>query len=173
MTETGATTPPPGAAPSPAVLRYAAFTDHGRGGNPAGAVLDAAGLDDAARLAIAVRVGYSETAFAESAGSSGQYRIRYFSPKAEAAFCGLDKLMAEQGWTTVHLVQAQSPVVFHARDPFPPGGVVEDPATGAPGGGRGLGLQASRPNFRSSSCHNDLLPRARAGRHGSGCCPAA
>jgi PhzF family phenazine biosynthesis protein len=50
-------------------------------------VLDAAGLDDAARPAIAVRAGYPETAFAESAGSSGQYRIRYFSPKAEAAFC--------------------------------------------------------------------------------------
>jgi PhzF family phenazine biosynthesis protein len=39
--------------------------------------------------------------------------------------------MAGQGWTTVHLVQAQNPVFFHARDPFPPGGVVEDPATGA------------------------------------------
>jgi hypothetical protein len=33
MTETGGTTPPPGAAPGPAVLRYAAFTDHGGGGN--------------------------------------------------------------------------------------------------------------------------------------------
>jgi PhzF family phenazine biosynthesis protein len=43
----------------------------------------------------------------------------------------LDKLMAGQGWTTVHLVWAKSPTVFHARDPFPPGGVVEDPATGA------------------------------------------
>ena len=32
----------------------------------------------------------------------------------------LDKLMAGQGWTTVHLVQAQNPVVFHARDPFLP-----------------------------------------------------
>jgi PhzF family phenazine biosynthesis protein len=201
-------------------------------------VLDAAGLDDSARLAIAARVGYSETAFAEAAGGAGQYRIRYFSPKAEVAFCGhatiaaavaiaerdgpgllrfdtlagpvtvrtspgpagltatltsvptrtrpaqageleealtalrwrgedldprypahvayagndhlilaardrarlaalnydypaLDKLMAGQGWTTVHLVQAENPVVFHARDPFPPGGVVEDPATGA------------------------------------------
>jgi PhzF family phenazine biosynthesis protein len=237
MTETGGTTPPSGAAPGPAVLRYAAFTDHGGGGNPAGVVLDAAGLDDSARLAIAARVGYSETAFAEAAGGAGQYRIRYFSPKAEVAFCGhatiaatvaiagrdgpgllrfdtlagpvtvrtspgpagltatltsvptrtrpaqageleealtalrwrgedldprypahvayagndhliavrdrarlaaldydypaMDKLMAGQGWNTVHLVQAENPVVFHARDPFPPGGVFEDPATGA------------------------------------------
>jgi PhzF family phenazine biosynthesis protein len=43
----------------------------------------------------------------------------------------LDTLMAGKSWTTVHLVQAESPAVFHARDPFPPGGVVEDPATGA------------------------------------------
>ena len=226
------------AAPGSAVLRYAAFTDRGRGGNPAGVVLDAAGLDDAARLAMAARIGYSETAFIEAAGSNGQYRMRYFSPRSEVAFCGhatiaaavaiaerdgpgllhfdtlagpvavrtsagtagltatltsvpthtrpaqtaeldatltalrwrgedldlrypahvayagndhlilavrdrarlaaldydypaLDKLMAGQGWTTVHLVWAESPVVFHARDPFPPGGVAEDPATGA------------------------------------------
>jgi PhzF family phenazine biosynthesis protein len=227
MTEIGGTTPPPGPARGSAVLRYAAFTDHGGGGNPAGVVLDAAGLDEAARLAIAARVGYFETAFAEAAGGAGQYRIRYFSPKSEVAFCGhatiaaavainerdgpgllvfgtlagpvavrtspgpagltatltsvptrtrpaqaaeldaalaalrwrgedldprypahvayagndhlilavrdrarlaaldydypaLDKLMAGQGWTTVHLVWAESPVVFHARDPFLP-----------------------------------------------------
>ena len=34
-------------------------------------------------------------------------------------------------WTTVQLVWRESAAVFHARDPFPPGGVVEDPATGA------------------------------------------
>ena len=66
MTGIGGTTPPPGAASGWGVLRYAAFTDHGRGGNPAGVVLDAAGLDDPARLAIAARVGYSETAFVEA-----------------------------------------------------------------------------------------------------------
>jgi PhzF family phenazine biosynthesis protein len=88
MTEIGGTPPPPRAAAGCTVLRYAAFSDHGRGGNPAGVVLDAAGLDDAARLAVAARVGYSETAFAQAAGGSGQYRIRYFSPKAEVAFCG-------------------------------------------------------------------------------------
>ena len=87
MTEIGGTTPP-GAAAGSTVLRYAAFTDHGRGGNPARVVLDAAGLDDAARLALAAGVGYSETAFAEAAGWDGQYRIRYFSPKSEVAFCG-------------------------------------------------------------------------------------
>ncbi len=39
--------------------------------------------------------------------------------------------MRARGWTTVHLVWAESPHLFHARDPFPVGGVVEDPATGA------------------------------------------
>jgi PhzF family phenazine biosynthesis protein len=221
------------------VLRYAAFTsEQGCGGNPAGVVLDAAGLDDAARLAVAAEVGYSETAFVEETGVPARYRVRYFSPQAEVAFCGhatiatavaiaerhgagllefetaaglvpvrtaateagftatltsvasrtrpaateelhaalaalrwtsedldprypahvafagnehlvlavrdrdrlaaldydfpaLGALMALTGWTTVHLVWAEGPTSFHARDPFPPGGVVEDAATGA------------------------------------------
>jgi len=220
------------------VLRYAAFTHDGAGGNPAGVVLDARDLDDAARLAVAADVGYSETAFAEPEDKEGHYRVRYFSPRAEVTFCGhatiatavalaerrgagdllfttlagpipvrteaspdgytatltsvptrtreaeaneldaalaalrwqhqdldprypahvayagndhlilaltsrtrlaeldydfdaLGTLMAERGWTTVHLVHAHTPLLFSARDPFPPGGVVEDPATGA------------------------------------------
>ncbi|MCX5204282.1 PhzF family phenazine biosynthesis protein [Streptomyces sp. NBC_00237] len=40
-------------------------------------------------------------------------------------------LMARFEWTTVDLVWRESATVFHARNPFPPGGVVEDPATGA------------------------------------------
>ncbi len=43
----------------------------------------------------------------------------------------LQDLMAREGWTTVDLVWRESATVFHARNPFPPGGVVEDPATGA------------------------------------------
>ncbi len=220
------------------VLRYAAFTDHGAGGNPAGVVLNAEGLNDAERLAVAARVGYSETSFVEATDDAGHYRVRYFSPQAEVAFCGhatiatavaisertgpgilqfdtpagqiavqttgtsgrfsatltsvptrsrpaqptevdaalvalrwqrddldprypphvayagvdhlvlavrersrlasldydfaaLQALMAERGWTTLHLVWAENSTTFHARDPFPPGGVVEDPATGA------------------------------------------
>jgi PhzF family phenazine biosynthesis protein len=220
------------------VLRYAAFTDDGHGGNPAGIVLDAGHLDDTARLGIAAEVGYSETAFVEPDGAAGSYRVRYFSPLAEVTFCGhatiatavaladrdgagllrfstlaglievrttvtddgvtatltsvptrtrpadpaavvaaldvlhwteddldprypahvafagedhlvlavreratlaaldydfdgLKALMADQHWTTLHLVWAEDDHTFHARDPFPPGGVVEDPATGA------------------------------------------
>ncbi|SPF02432.1 PhzF family phenazine biosynthesis protein [Streptomyces sp. MA5143a] len=224
-----------------AVLRYSAFTGDAAGGNPAGVVLDASALDDAAMLAIAAEVGYSETAFVTSGdASTRRFRVRYFSPLAEVAFCGhatvalavalaerlgagdllfdtpvgeipvataidpadgaaratltsvparsrpatpgelgealealrwsvedldtalpphvafggnehlvlaaasrarladldydfdgLADVMRRHGWTTVHLVWRESPCLFHARDPFPVGGVVEDPATGA------------------------------------------
>lgn len=233
------------------VLRYAAFTEGGVGGNPAGVVLDAAGLNDAARLAIAAKVGYSETAFVEPGAKEGEYQVRYFSPRAEVAFCGhatiatavalaerrgagqlrfdtlagpvpvhtaasaagaaatltsvptrtrpaedgelaaalralrwdqdeldprypphvayagndhlilatrdrrrltdldydydaLAALMAERDWTTLHLVHPHTPVLFAARDPFPPGGVVEDPATGAAAAAFGGYLRALR-----------------------------
>jgi PhzF family phenazine biosynthesis protein len=43
----------------------------------------------------------------------------------------LAELMAARSWTTVDLVWRQEATVFVARNPFPPGGVVEDPATGA------------------------------------------
>ncbi|BBA98218.1 putative phenazine biosynthesis protein [Actinacidiphila reveromycinica] len=43
----------------------------------------------------------------------------------------LGDLMRRRDWTTVDLVWRESETVFHARNPFPPGGVVEDPATGA------------------------------------------
>jgi PhzF family phenazine biosynthesis protein len=215
------------------ILRLAAFTDTPAGGNPAGVVLDAAGLDAAEMLAIAAEVGYSETAFL-TGGGDGEYDVRYFSPLAEVPFCGhatiatavalaepavllhtqagdvrvttreedgrtlatltsvpahsetvaesdvdlalsllgwsrgdldralppaigfagarhlvlaaatrerlaaleydfegLKAFMLERDLTTVQLVWREAPLVFHARDPFPVGGVVEDPATGA------------------------------------------
>jgi PhzF family phenazine biosynthesis protein len=77
------------------ILRYAAFTTHPAGGNPAGVVLNAGGLDAAAMQAIATRVGYSETAFlapadapASSPDAPAAFRARYFSPIAEVPFCG-------------------------------------------------------------------------------------
>ncbi|MFI8233667.1 PhzF family phenazine biosynthesis protein [Streptomyces sp. NPDC085900] len=220
------------------ILRYVAFSTDPAGGNPAGVVLDATGVDDAAMLAAAAEVGYSETAFVVPS-HDGTLDVRYFSPLAEVPFCGhatiatavahaerhgtgrlelrtkagpvtvttdrtadgtlvatlvsvaprsvpvpeadlaellailgwaaedldpalpprvafagawhpvlaaadrerlaelrydmgaLAALMDRRGWTTVDLVWRESPTVFHARNPFPPGGVVEDPATGA------------------------------------------
>ncbi|KRA45182.1 PhzF family phenazine biosynthesis isomerase [Pseudoxanthomonas sp. Root630] len=46
-------------------------------------------------------------------------------------FDALSTLMAARGWTTVNLVWREDAHTLHARNPFPPGGVVEDPATGA------------------------------------------
>lgn len=213
------------------VLRYTAFTTDPAGGNPAGVVLDAGGLDDATMQAIAAEVGYSETAF-HLEEPDGVRTVRYFSPKAEVPFCGhatvatavalaervglgelvfstpagivpitvddglratltsvepyveaadlgdvldilgwkdddvdpalppriayagarhlilstatrqrladldydFDRLLAymlERDLTTLQLVWRESPTTFHVRDPFPVGGVVEDPATGA------------------------------------------
>jgi PhzF family phenazine biosynthesis protein len=85
------------------VLRYAAFTDttgdrpptpsSGVGGNPAGVVLDATRLTDHQMLAIAQAIGYSETAFVvpgehPSDDASVVHGLRFFSPRAEVAFCG-------------------------------------------------------------------------------------
>ena len=46
-------------------------------------------------------------------------------------FDRLATLMAARDWTTIQLVWREAETRFHSRNPFPPGGVVEDPATGA------------------------------------------
>jgi len=46
-------------------------------------------------------------------------------------FDRLRALMRRDGLTTLQLVWREDDAHFHARDPFPVGGVVEDPATGA------------------------------------------
>lgn len=43
----------------------------------------------------------------------------------------LKALMLEDGLLTLQLIWRASPDIFHSRNPFPVGGVVEDPATGA------------------------------------------
>src|SRR4029450_11101329 len=71
------------------LLRYAAFTMDGQGGNPAGLVLDASGLDAAKMQAIAADVGYSETAFlGRRRGEPNGYDVRCFAPLQEVPFCG-------------------------------------------------------------------------------------
>jgi PhzF family phenazine biosynthesis protein len=71
------------------ILRYAAFTDTPNGGNPAGIVLDATGLDAPTMQAIAAEVGYSETAFLTKADDDGRsFDVRYFAPSIEVPFCG-------------------------------------------------------------------------------------
>lgn len=46
-------------------------------------------------------------------------------------FAALQQVMAEADLTTVALAHAESPDLFHTRNPFAIGGVYEDPATGA------------------------------------------
>jgi PhzF family phenazine biosynthesis protein len=57
-------------------------------------------------------------------------------------FAGLDELTAERGWTTVNVVWRESGTTFRSRNAFPPGGVVEDPATGAAAAALGGYLRA-------------------------------
>lgn len=218
------------------VERVAAFSDGSAGGNPAGVFIADAlpSAEDMQR--IAAEVGYSETTFAAPDGDS--WRVRYFAPTSEVAFCGhatialgarlakrfgngvfslilndsqitvegndtndrieaaltsppthsrcvensvlsdaltlfslsrddLDPtlppvianagndhlvlalreretlarmeydlahgadLMAENGFTTISLLYAETPRLFHSRNAFAIGGVLEDPATGA------------------------------------------
>lgn len=218
-------------------LRYTAFSHTPTGGNPAGVVLDATGLEAGEMQRIAAEIGYSETAFLQRR-EDGDYDVRYFSPQAEVPFCGhatiasavalaeregagvrkfhtragvvpvaaygdgngfsatltsvvphveqpeamllaavlaaldwsaeeldpnlppriayagarhlvlaaatrdrlarldydfdaLKALMLSHDLTTVDLVWRESANVYHARNPFPVGGIVEDPATGA------------------------------------------
>jgi PhzF family phenazine biosynthesis protein len=70
--------------------RLAAFTTEPSGGNPAGVWIGPVHPDDGVMQAIAAEVGYSETAFLapSQTGTPGEYRVRYFSPLAEVAFCG-------------------------------------------------------------------------------------
>ena len=68
------------------VLRIAAFSDGDTGGNPAGVLIADEHPSDVAMQSIAAEVGFSETAFAVSAGNG--WRVRYFSPESEVPFCG-------------------------------------------------------------------------------------
>lgn len=69
------------------VQRLSAFTDGGRGGNPAGVVLGDAHPSDEDMQRVAAGVGYSETAFVATTGPRRAH-VRYFSPQAEVPFCG-------------------------------------------------------------------------------------
>jgi len=275
---------------TPEVLRYTAFTDTPGGGNPAGVVLDATGLDAGTMQAIAKQVGYSETAFLTPAGDDGRtFNVRYFAPSIEVPFCGhatiatgvvlgerlgeglfllhaksgdvpvdvdsdgngvratlttvapdlkeldaadldallealrwghedldptfppkvayagiwhpvlavktrarladldydfdaLRTLMTAREWTTIQLVWPEAPTIFHVRDPFAAGGVVEDPATGAAAAALGhylretglieppvtltlhQGVDMGRPSLLIVHV-DDVDPRIRVGGH--------
>jgi PhzF family phenazine biosynthesis protein len=103
---------------TPEVLRLTAFAATPEGGNPAGVVLSAGGLDDAALQAIAAEVGYSETAFLVDPAVDGDerhVRARYFSPTAEVPFCGHATIA-----TAVALAERRGPGPFTVETPVGP-----------------------------------------------------
>jgi len=68
------------------VLKLAAFSHNGRGGNPAGVAFYDVMPSDEEMLKVAKEVGYSETAFLVKQGND--WRVRYFAPEIEVPFCG-------------------------------------------------------------------------------------
>lgn len=68
------------------VLKLAAFSHNGQGGNPAGVAFCEEMPSDEEMLKVAKEVGYSETAFLVKQGND--WRVRYFAPAMEVQFCG-------------------------------------------------------------------------------------
>ncbi|WP_020397982.1 PhzF family phenazine biosynthesis protein [Kordiimonas gwangyangensis] len=64
-----------------------AFVKNAAGGNPAGVVLGADGLQEAEMQALAAAVGYSETAFVSSHADGG-FQLDFFTPNRRIADCG-------------------------------------------------------------------------------------
>jgi PhzF family phenazine biosynthesis protein len=68
------------------ILKLAAFSHNGRGGNPAGVAFCDQMPSEEEMLRIASEVGYSETAFLVKQDDG--WRVRYFAPEVEVPFCG-------------------------------------------------------------------------------------
>jgi PhzF family phenazine biosynthesis protein len=68
------------------VLKLAAFSHNGQGGNPAGVAFCDEMPGDDEMLKVAREIGYSETAFLVKQGND--WRVRYFAPAMEVPFCG-------------------------------------------------------------------------------------
>jgi PhzF family phenazine biosynthesis protein len=77
------------------VFQVDAFTSRRFGGNPAGVVLDADALSEGEMRAIARELNAGDTAFVlASDAPDHDLRLRFFSPRAEAAFVGHATLAA-------------------------------------------------------------------------------
>ncbi len=68
------------------VLKLAAFSQNGLGGNPAGVAFYDSMPSAEEMMSIAKEIGYSETAFLVKQNDS--WRVRYFAPELEVPFCG-------------------------------------------------------------------------------------
>ncbi|WP_116116014.1 PhzF family phenazine biosynthesis protein [Austwickia chelonae] len=120
------------------VVRYTAFATDPSLGNPAGVVMDAAGLSSKEMLAVAAEVGYSETAFVTGPiDDNGSFPLRYFSPLEEVTFCGHATIataaaLAEHVGIGTYTAQiAAGPVIIEAaRTSDGPRGSFDSPPTG-------------------------------------------
>ena len=74
----------------------------------------------------------------------------------------LKELMLADGLVTLQLVWREKPDLFHARDPFPVGGVVEDPATGS--GAAALGGYLRDAKLVKAPAHIVILQGEAMGR---------
>ncbi len=71
------------------IFEYNAFTDKPFAGNPAGVVVDAAGLDANIMQRIASQMNLAETAFLlPSTNPEADVRLRWFTPAIEVDLCG-------------------------------------------------------------------------------------
>jgi predicted PhzF superfamily epimerase YddE/YHI9 len=98
------------------VLRYTAFTTDPAGGNPAGVVLDAGGLTDAAMQEIAAEVGHSESAFLTSGvqGADGlRATLTSVEPYVEAVG-EVAEVLEILGWQAEELDPELPPYVAYA-----------------------------------------------------------
>ena len=101
------------------VLKLAAFSQNGHGGNPAGVAFYDAMPSEEEMLRVAKEVGYSETAFLVKQGND--WRVRYFAPEIEVPFCGhatiaLGAALGERfGAGEYKLMLNQSEISVHAE----------------------------------------------------------
>jgi PhzF family phenazine biosynthesis protein len=108
-----------------------------------------AGLVDAALAALAWSVTDLDPRIPPARTYAGAWHLVIAVSRRERLdalsydFEALKALMLREDITTLQLVWRESELVFHSRNPFPVGGIVEDPATGAAAAALGGYLRAT------------------------------
>lgn len=96
-----------------------------------------AALLDEVLAALGWSAGELDPAIPPARAYAGAWHLVLASPSADRLarldydFERLKAVMRRDDLTTIQLIRRESPTLFHSRNPFPVGGVVEDPATGA------------------------------------------
>lgn len=96
------------------VYHYEAFSSIPGKGNPAGVVLDADDLTEAAMQQIAHAVGFNETVFVLNA-ETADVRLRYFTPGHEINLCGHATMAAMYGLKTRGLLEKKDAVTIETN----------------------------------------------------------